>query len=183
MPFQPHFEIVVVTSADGYLGRYPGQNPREWASAEEQEQFLTSVDAADWSFMGRITHETAPRTDRRRVIFSTSAPRPEWRAPQQLWVDPGRTSIAEICAIIEKRHPARACLILGATRVHDWFLEYGLVRRITLTIEPIVFGAGLPIVSQVAGDPSNVMRQLGFDRLNIRSLNNFGTRLETWEPR
>jgi len=89
----PCFTLLVVASADGLIGRHPGHSPADWASAEEQALFLSAVDAADWSVMGRGTHETAFRPQRRRIVFSRSAPAPQWRAPAHLWLDPARLTL------------------------------------------------------------------------------------------
>ncbi|MEZ5825602.1 MAG: dihydrofolate reductase family protein [Geminicoccaceae bacterium] len=182
MGTRPRFELLVVATADGFIGTETAHNPSEWASDEEQQLFFASVDKADWSIMGRRTHEEAPRPDRRRIIFSTSARGLEWRSPTQLWADPARSSIDEMIEAVSTRHPARTCLILGGTRVHDWFFAHGLIDRVVLTVEPLTFGAGMPIVSHIAGEPSSVMRELGFTMTESRILNGGGTRLETYEP-
>ncbi|MCB2010589.1 MAG: dihydrofolate reductase family protein [Geminicoccaceae bacterium] len=181
-PRTTRFELLVVASADGFIGRRSGHNPSSWASPEEQHHFLASVDRADWSFMGRRTDEEAPREDRRRVIFSTSASGLDWCSPTRLRVDPRSTGIEAMIEAIGTRHPARNCLVLGGTRVHDWFLARALIDRVVLTIEPVRFGSGMPIVSNIGGEPDAVMRRLGFRRTDSRKLNAGGTRLETFEP-
>ena len=137
-----------------------------WASPEEQAWFVDRVNAADWSFMGRITHEQAPRRDRRRVIFSTGANEPEWRQPWQLWVDPATTDLSELLAEIDQRHPARDCIVLGGTRVHDWFLEHWRPDSVTLSIEPLEFGSGMKLFSfQTDTDPDAIMNRLDYVRV------------------
>jgi dihydrofolate reductase len=156
------FTLTAVVSADGYIARRAGEHPGSWASAEEQARFLAEIPAYDWAFMGRTTHETAFRTDRRRVVFSRAAPRLEWREETHLWVDPDRVPWPDILAALAPvRHPRR-CIVLGGATVHDWFLERDLIDRIELTIEPLRFGAGLPLLTRETDDVVAELLRRGF---------------------
>lgn len=172
------FTLVVVSTADGFIARHSGHNPADWASAEEQDLFFAKVDAADWSVMGRGTHSTADRPERRRIVFSTSAPAPEWRRPRQLWLDPDGLAPAAFAGLVGDRHPLRHGLILGGTPVHDWFLRHRAIDEVLLTVEPLRFGAGLPIFSgQQGDDPLAIMAHAGFEPVETTRLNAGGTRL------
>jgi dihydrofolate reductase len=171
------FTLTAVVSADGYIARRAGEHPGSWASAEEQARFLAAVPCYDWAFMGRMTHETAFRRDRRRVVFSRSATGLDWREDTHLWVDPARVSLAEILAALTPIRPPRRCIVLGGASVHDWFLERDLIDRIELSIEPLRFGTGLPLLT---GQPDDVTKELtrrGFVLVEERQLNPRGTRL------
>lgn len=176
----PHFTLVVATSRDGFIARGPRDNPALWASPEEQALFLDHVAAADWSIMGRHTHEAADRPQRRRILFSTT--RTGWQRPTQLWLDPADLTPADLPRAVGDLHPMRAALILGGTRVHDWFLAHRAIDRILLTIEPISFGAGLPLFTGHRGDPEHVLAAAGFRRLDRAILNAAGTQVQTWKP-
>ncbi|TVQ54915.1 MAG: hypothetical protein EA355_10870 [Rhodobacteraceae bacterium] len=174
------FRLLVVSTEDGFIAREPGHPPADWASPEEQVVFLGAVAAADWAVMGRGTHEAAPRPDRRRVIFTHGAKAPEWRAPTQVWLDPEGLTVEDIARLVASRRPLRDGLILGGAAVHDWFHRQGRVDEITLTVEPIAFGAGVPIFSgQAPGDPVAALRAKGYEPVAERRLNAAGTRLIT----
>ena len=183
MPARPRFTLHVVASADGFIAREPGHAPADWASAEEQALFLAAVGAADWGIMGRTTHEAAFKPDRRRIVLSRSAARPEWRAPRHLWLDPAERGPDDLAALVEPVRPLREGLILGGTAVHDWFLAHRRIDAVELTVEPIRFGAGLPIFSgQTARDPVEAVRRAGFALAGERAPNARGTRLATLRP-
>lgn len=178
------FTLVVCATADGFIARAPGHSPAEWASPEEQAVFFAAVDAADWAVMGRGTHEAAPRPDRRRIVLSGSASRLEWRAPGQLWLDPTGSAPSDLPGLVGGVRPLREGLILGGTRVHDWFHAHGAVDAVELTVEPVVFGAGLPIFSdQRASDPVAIFAEKGFAPVAERRLNAAGARLLSLAPR
>ncbi len=178
----PAFTLAVVTSADGFIGRRPDEPPHLWASPEEQALFFADVAAADWSVMGRRTHEAADRPDRRRIVFSTAGGAGAWRRPTQLWIDPGALLPADLPGLVAGRHPLRRGLILGGTRVHDWFLGHASIARVHLTVEPVTFGTGLPLFSHAAGPAGDVLAAAGFRRRSSRTLNAGGTRHEVWTP-
>jgi dihydrofolate reductase len=171
------FTLTAVVSADGFIGRRPGEHPGSWASAEEQARFLAEVPGYDWAFMGRTTHETAFREDRRRVVFSRTARGLDWRHESHLWVDPDEVPLSEILAALEPVRPPRRCIVLGGAAVHDWFLERDLIDRIELTIEPLRFGSGLPLLTGQSGDPVAALAARGFAVLDEQQLNMQGTRL------
>jgi dihydrofolate reductase len=171
------FTLTAVVSADGFIGRRPGEHPGSWASAEEQARFLAEVPGYDWAFMGRTTHETAFREDRRRVVFSRTARGLDWRHESHLWVDPDEVPLSEILAALEPVRPPRRCIVLGGAAVHDWFLERDLIDRIELTIEPLRFGSGLPLLTGQSGDPVAALAARAFAVLDEQQLNMQGTRL------
>ncbi|NNE80404.1 MAG: hypothetical protein HKN18_09050, partial [Silicimonas sp.] len=155
--------------------------PQAWASAEEQAHFFADVEAADWAIMGRNTHEAADRPDRRRMVISRKTT--GWKRPTQLWLDPTAITPSDLSGLVSHVHPLRNGLILGGTRVHDWFLGHRAIDRVHLTIEPIEFGQGLPIFSdQNALDPVKVFKSRGFSILSDDKLNSAGTRYLVLSP-
>ncbi len=179
----PTFTLLVVAAADGFIARSSGHSPEGWASAEEQALFLRAVGAADWSVMGRGTHEAAFRPQRRRIVFSRSAPAPEWRTPTHLWLDPARLTPDALAALVARRRPLRHGLILGGGAIHDWFHAHRRIDAVSLTVEPVRFGAGLTLFSdQRARDPVAAFTEKGYNVVGARTLNAAGTRLVTLIP-
>ena len=175
------FLLTVVVSEDGFIARKIGEPPQAWASGEEQELFFRDVETADWSIMGRRTHEAADRPDRRRIVFSTKVS--GWRRPSQLWVDPGRLTPRMLAGKVCEVHALSRGLILGGTRVHDWFLAHRAIDRVHLTVEPVRFESGLSVFSEMrSADPVEVFIGRGFDVAAEERLNPAGTRFLVLEP-
>ncbi|NNU81509.1 hypothetical protein HMH01_13800 [Halovulum dunhuangense] len=178
---RPRFTLLVVASEDGFIARHPADNPAGWASAEEQALFLAAVDAADWSVMGRHTHEAADRPERRRIVFSSRGG--GWKRPTQLWLNPEGITPAALPGLVGHVHPMREGLILGGTAVHDWFHRHGAIDEVRLTIEPVRFGTGLAIFSgDGPQDPERAFTSRGHVRSDEEVLNAAGTRLLTLRP-
>ncbi|MBD3677124.1 MAG: dihydrofolate reductase family protein [Rhodobacteraceae bacterium] len=176
---RPRFTLTVVTTADGYIARHKEDAPQLWASAEEQEIFFRDVEAADWSVMGRHTHEAADRPDRRRIVFSSQGG--GWKRPTQLWLDPAGLTPTDLAQQVAHIHPLENGLILGGTAVHDWFLDHDAIDEIHLTIEPLTFGSGLPVLTGQGGrDPRETFSEAGFTLTEDLPLNTTGTRYTVW---
>jgi dihydrofolate reductase len=172
---RPRFTLTVAATADGFIAKGPGHAPVDWVSAEEQALFFRDVEAADWSVMGRGTHEAAPRRDRRRIVFSSQIA--GWQEKCQFWCDPRGMTPTDLAREVEKVHALRHGLILGGTRVHDWFLAHGAIDDVHLTIEPVEWGAGLPIFTGSGrADPVAVFAERGFVVVEEAVLNSRGTR-------
>lgn len=170
-----HFTLTIATSLDGFISRTTDEPPQVWASAEEQELFFRDVEAADWAIMGRNTHLAADKPHRRRIIFSTRIS--GWQRPTQLWLDPKDTTPQMLSALVDGVHSLENALILGGTRVHDWFLGHRAIDTVHLTIEPISFGDGLPVFStQTAQDPLEIFHHAGFEVRSDTVLNDAGSR-------
>jgi dihydrofolate reductase len=88
----------------------------------------------------------------------------------------------DLPGLVRHLRPLGAGLILGGTRVHDWFLAHGAIDRIHLTEEPVTFGAGLPLFTAASGPASEVLERLGFVRGAARRLNDRGTVHSVWTP-
>lgn len=179
---RPAFTLLVVATADGFIARHPAHTPADWASPEEQALFRAEIAAADWGIMGRHTHQAADRPDRRRIVFSSSAPEPHWRRPVQLWLDPAGLAPDDLPALVGAVHPLRRGVILGGTAVHDWFHRAGRIDRVLLTVEPVRFGAGLPLFGGETGPAEAVLARLGYRRTEERTLNPAGTRRLAFLP-
>ena len=176
------FTLTVATSADGFIARAPGDPPQAWASAEEQDLFFRDVEAADWAIMGRHTHEAADKPYRRRIVFSRKAE--GWQRPTQLWLDPETLEPGDLAARVSDVRILRDGLILGGTRVHDWFLRHAAIDRVNLTIEPVTFGSGLPVFTgQGKEPPVDIFRSRGFRVTSDDILNQAGTRYVVLMPR
>ena len=175
------FTLTVATSADGFIARSIDEPPQAWASAEEQTLFFRDVEAADWAIMGRNTHAAADKPHRRRIIFSTQIL--GWQRPTQLWLDPNDLKPADLADHVADVHPLTNGLILGGTRVHDWFLAHKAIHQVNLTIEPVTFGKGLPVFSDAQqADPVENFTSQGFEIEHDERLNSAGTRYLVLRP-
>ncbi len=141
------FLLLAVVSSDGFIARYPGDPPWAWASPEEQERFRATMAKVTWSVLGRVTSETAPRPQRKRIVFTSSVKGVAWLTEHHLGFNPAGATFDEAT---ETAKSDGLVAVLGGTRVHDYLLAIGRIDEIRLSIEPITFGEGLPLFTGVA---------------------------------
>ena len=176
-----YFTLTVAASSDGYISPDISTPTHTWVSSEEQVLFFRDIEAADWTIMGRHTHEAADRPDRRRIIFSSKSS--GWQRPTQIWLNPEDLTPTDLPERVEHIRPLKHGVILGGTRVHDWFLANGAIDQVNLTIEPVSFADGLPVFSDQAGsDPLEIFRVRGFEMVSHEVLNSAGTQFVVLKP-
>ena len=146
--------LVMVISADGKITK-GDQGPNHWASPEDQDFFHNLKKKIGVIIVGRKTYEAAgkPHGDGiERIVMSHCGPTP-----------------GEVVADLEKKGYSEA-LLVGGSDVNAEFFRRKLVSEIYLTIEPKIFGVGLPLAQ---GIPLEVELEL----INMKQLNPQGTLL------
>lgn len=164
--------LMVVMSLDGKttLGDQPGAS--SWASPEDQEIFQTQIAAHDCVVMGSATYKAA------RHIIRPSASKPRTvltRAPQRFAdeVQPGIAFSADPPSVVVEKAKGKGCtslLLVGGAKTSARFFDEGLIDEVLVTIEPSLFGAGLPFVTPL-------QRAISLQLVTCTQLNSRGTLL------
>ena len=144
-------------SADGKTTHGDELGTALWASAEDQEFFNQLKTNAQVIIMGRKTYDamiyhSRPNDNIPRIVMSHGGPTPR-----------------EVIADLEKKGCAEA-LLVGGSEINGEFFREKLINEMYLTIEPKLFGTGLPL-AQMAGD------EVKLRLLNVQQLNPQGTLL------
>ncbi|HWZ95038.1 MAG TPA: dihydrofolate reductase family protein [Opitutaceae bacterium] len=146
-----HVTLLTAQSLDGFITRHdaPGSG---FASPEDQRHFHAALVGFDCSVMGGVTYRgardlicTQPMAQRLRVVLT--------RTPAD-YVAEARPGLLEftddppgkVIAGLRTRGFAR-CVLLGGAQVHGLFFVAGLVDEIWLTVEPVLFGGGTPLLA------------------------------------
>ncbi len=141
-------------SADGKIAQSPNQRSLDWTSKEDTAFFVAKTKEAGVVVMGRRTFETIgkPLKGRRLIVLSETGGKGglggkggevEFRNqnPKDLVQDLASEGVTQL-------------VIGGGSSVYSQFLQAGLVTDMYLTIEPILFGSGIPLAQ-------------GFDRIQM----------------
>jgi len=163
--------IAAVCSADGLLTRGAEATVTHWSSKEDWEHFLVLRQSFNLLVMGRKTYEAVrpmPEAEHLRVVL-TSRPADFDTAAVQGQLEFINEQPRELVALLEARGYT-SLLLLGGGQVNGAFLAAGLGDELYLTVEPLLFGAGTPLLGNI---PANVTLQL----LESRQLNERGTML------
>ena len=146
--------LIAAQSLDGFITRHdePGT---AFTSPEDKAYFRDVLAGFDAGVIGGGTYRVSRAFIRAnlpgrllRVVLT--------RSPGQYAADavPGRLEFSDappaaLAAELAGRG-CRQCAVLGGSHVHSLFLEAGLVDEVWLTIEPVLFGGGTPLLARRA---------------------------------
>lgn len=138
--------LVAALSVDGFIGVDPKQRAFDWTSKEDRRLFIDLSKEMGTIVMGSKTLETfrikqAPPG--RRLIILTS--RPDQIVGEG--IETSSESPQELVARLEKEG-AKGLVVGGGSSVYRQYIMSGLVDELYLTIEPIVFGKGIPLFDE-----------------------------------
>jgi len=154
--------IIAAVTADGFIGKH-SLHGSDWTSHEDKKLFVRLTKEAGTMVMGSRTFETIKRAlPGRRTIVLTSHP----DAVRVEGVEATDSSPAELVARLEKEG-VTALAVCGGATVYAQFMEAGLVNELYLTVEPLLFGKGIPLFSS---ELNNTLRLLDFEQLNQNSI-------------
>jgi dihydrofolate reductase len=146
--------VIAAQSLDGFITRHdePGV---AFTSPEDKAYFRTVLAGFDVGVFGGETYRVSraairanPAGLRLRLVLSRTPDRyAAEAAPGSLEFT--RAGPAELVAGLRARG-FRQCALLGGSHVHSLFLEAGLVDEVWLTVEPVLFGGGTPLLARRA---------------------------------
>lgn len=158
---KPKYQLIAAVTIDGKIARRekPGTS---WTSPEDKAFLHKMLDACDCLVVGHTTYQTAMNklTQRNCIVFTRSTSGGKQRERCQ-YLNP---QLVNLEAFIRSRG-YRTVGILGGVSVFNFFLQRDLIDDLYLTIEPLVFGTGLPLCNAFVTD--RVYRLRSVRRLNV----------------
>lgn len=138
----------------------------DWTSKEDKKLFFDTSKRAGVIILGNNTYKTLPIPLRGRlhVVLTRT---PEEKASMPGAVEYTDRSPEEIVADLEARGYTEAVLTGGA-QINALFLKSKLVDEVWLTVEPLIFGAGIDLFRGVEFDERATL-------IHVERLNEGGT--------
>lgn len=140
--------LLAAMSADGFIARHTNEEAL-WTSKEDKRFFVKKTKEYGTLIMGRTTWETInrPLPDRRIIVLSS---RPSATPPPESV----EFRAGEPHAIINNlaQEGVDKVVIVGGAKVYSDYLKAGLVDELWLSTESIIFGSGIPLVTDLAQD-------------------------------
>lgn len=133
--------LIAAISVDGYIGPDHTHTSLEWTSKEDTKLFVHLTKEAGVVVMGGSTYRTIgkPLKGRRNIVYSHSS-------IEQEGVEVTQEDPKELVARLAGEGHAQLA-VCGGQSIYDMFLQAGIVDELYLTVEPIIFGKGLPLTS------------------------------------
>ena len=132
--------IIAALTADGYIAKNES-HPAVWTSKADKKIFIERTKQAGVIIMGSRTFETIgrPLKDRKTIVYTKDK---TYEGVETTQEDPEK--------LLEKleKEGFEEVAICGGTSIYTLFMERGLVHKLYLTIEGIVFGKGMTLFNK-----------------------------------
>jgi len=133
--------IIAALSADGFIAR-DTHELADWTGSEDKKLFVELTKRAGVMVMGNTTFKTIGRAlpGRDTIVYSR----------QQIAID-GVTVTDEAPADLVQRlrtEGRQELAICGGAAIYTLFLRAGVVDELYLTVEPCLFGTGVPLFTE-----------------------------------
>ncbi len=136
--------IIVAISADGCIAKNPTAPSTVWTSKEDKKRFVEITKRAKVVVMGQNTWLTLggrALKDRLNIVYSPT-PLPPVEGMEVTMKSP-----AELLQELSSRGFEEVA-ICGGSQIYTMFMKSGLVNKLYLTIEPIIFGSGIRLFKE-----------------------------------
>ncbi len=136
--------IIAAQSLDGFISPLEHTNSMTWTSGADKEFFKKRTNEAGVVVMGRTTFETIGKAlpGRRTIVYSTKPIDIEGiettsLSPQDLLTKLEEEGVNEVA-------------ICGGSSIYTMFFQAGCISTLYITLEPILFGVGIPLMSNIS---------------------------------
>jgi dihydrofolate reductase len=135
--------IIAATTADGFIAKDEGHSPMAWTSKDDKKRFVELTKRAGVVVMGAKTFQTLPRPlkERINIVYSRSSSKKFEGA------EVTQESPEALLRQLEARGFTEVA-ICGGSQIYTAFLKARVVERLYLTIEPVLFGQGMPLFNE-----------------------------------
>ena len=159
--------LYAVMTLDGKIALHE-RDPLRWSSREDKDFLLEEMKRFNLAFVGRATYDVSRSffADKTCVVFSRSVNELTQRGEHLYFSNLDHFDPKRFC----QKMGVNQAVVLGGSYIYSYFLKMGWVDELHLTLEPLLFGHGIPWLSQ---REVNQQYQLS----HMRQLNDRGTLL------
>jgi len=138
--------LIAALTVDGFIGRNKTDRSFDWTSKEDKIFYVEKLKEADAIVMGRRTFETFSRypKDSHWLIYTSGIEKFENPRPEVISAEATDLAPAELLKKLTAEGKQKI-LICGGASVYTMFMKLGLVDKLYLTVEPILFGSGVKL--------------------------------------
>jgi dihydrofolate reductase len=145
---------IAAVSLDGRIGAHE-KHFSDWTSKEDKKFMRALLEKCDAIVVGNSTYKTAivPLSKRNCIVLTRSVKTQKRISPNLLYVNPKSVNLKRLVesatiyssAWEKRKGSGRRIAILGGAQTYAYCLEHKMLTDLYLTIEPVIFGAGIPL--------------------------------------
>jgi len=143
---------IAAQSIDGFIARSADDRSFDWTSSEDKQFYVDQLKQSDAIIMGSKTFATFSRYPKgAHFVILTQTP--------EIFVNP-RPEVIQVTAtagqpeeVLRKLadQGVKQVLVAGGSSVYRQFLAAGVVDRLLLSVEPVLFGQGVSLCDRSLG--------------------------------
>ncbi|MEK7583457.1 MAG: dihydrofolate reductase family protein [Patescibacteria group bacterium] len=161
-----HITLVMVSSLDGKITKHDNPKIASWTSPEDKKLFGALIKKSKLIVMGGKTYESVKHQiklelGKLRIVMT--------RHPKKYRAVPGMLEFTSESPLALTKRLAKyykTMLLVGGSEINALFLKAKLVDELHLTLEPLLFGTGKPIVSPLPLDTT--LKLISLKKINAR---------------
>lgn len=134
--------LIAAISADGFIGR-DSSHTADWTSKDDKKLFITVTKESGVMIMGSNTFKTIGKAlpGRKTIIYSTKPEQfKEIEGDIEVTAEPATELIERLA-----KQGYDSVTICGGAQIYGQFLKAKLITEVFLTVEPVLFGSGVPL--------------------------------------
>ncbi len=142
--------IIAAITLDGYIGRTASDRSFDWTTAEDKAEYISKIKESKHLVMGNTTLRIVKRFPVDTTVYAYT------RQPEQFSAE-GLSHAATYQPTFEKPSElverltasgVQQLAICGGASIYQQFLVAGVVNKLYLTIEPVLFGRGIKLFGE-----------------------------------
>ena len=140
--------LIAALSADGFIAKDSAHSPLTWRSNGDRKFFIESTKEAGLVVMGLNTAKTSkkPLPGRRNIIYADNVSQLSHWQEYEEWEITQDNPKELLLRLAKDGHKEVA--ICGGSQIYTMFMEKGLVDKLYLSIEPVIFGKGMTLFNK-----------------------------------
>jgi dihydrofolate reductase len=144
--------LIAAIAVDGFIGRSKTDRSFDWTSKEDKSFYIEKLKEAEAIVIGRRTFETFTRYPKNSHWSIYTSKIKEFKNPRPEIITAEATDLAP-AELLEKLKAAgkEKILVCGGASVYSMFMKSGLVDKLYLTVEPVLFGSGVKLFGDDLG--------------------------------
>jgi len=141
--------LIAAQTIDGYIARTELDRSFDWTSPEDKAFYISKLKESDAVIMGSKTFGTFTRYPKGKhfVILTRKPAEFVNPSPEVITVDATDAKPQQVLAQLQNEGYQHV-LVAGGSSVYRQYLAAGVVDRLFLTVEPVIFGAGVKLCDE-----------------------------------
>lgn len=162
---KPRYIGIAAITLDGKIGRNE-KHFSDWTSKEDKKFMRALLDTCDAIIVGNSTYKTAikPLSKRNCIVLTRTVKSILKKRDNLVYVNPKGINLKKYIA--DSGHKSIA--VLGGAQTYSYCLKNRMLDELYLTIEPVVFGPGIPLFAEKIGSKKVTV-------VSVKKLNRTGT--------